>query len=409
MHTIGLPRWLSGTECTCQCRRRRFDQWFGRIPHALSNYVRVPQLLSLCSTAWELQLLKPVHSRAHALQQEKPPQWRVHVPQLEKPPLPATREKPMQQQRPSTAKNLSIKLSLFNAQNRLDYYSQFFISSLLQKYTSESLAQRLGSYLPLEGCCCSVTQSGPPLFYPMGCSTPGLPVLHHLPELAQTHVHWVSDAIQPSHPLSSPFPPTFNLSQHQAFSQWVSSSHQVAEVLESQPHHQSFQWIGETSFGIDWFDLLTIQRTLKSLLQYHSWKASILRHSAFFMVQLSQPYVTTGKTTALTIWTFVGKVMSLLLNMLSRLVTAFLPLEQRKNISLPHWGWAWSYDFLGPAVWAVCQLWIKSLNSLHVCFSPLWCFHYPHDKIETCRADLGVWSQIQLNLVKLSWDQPKPS
>ena len=164
------------------------------------------------------------------------------------------------------------------------------------------------------------------LYNTMDCSTPGFPVLHHLPELAQT-LHRVCDAIQPSHPLSSPFPPAFNLSQHQGFSQWVSSSHQVAKVLELQSQHQSFQWIGLTSFRIDWFDLLAIQRTLKSLLQYHSWKASILRHSAFFMVQLSHPYMTTEKTTPLNIWTFIGKVMSLLLNMLSRFVTAFLPLE----------------------------------------------------------------------------------
>ena len=83
---------------------------------------------------------------------------------------------------------------------------------------------------------------------PMDCSTPGLPVHHQLPELAQTHVHRVGDAIQPSHPLSSPSPPTFNLSQHQGLFQWVSSSHQVARVLEFQLQHQSFQWIFRTDF-----------------------------------------------------------------------------------------------------------------------------------------------------------------
>ena len=115
--------------------------------------------------------------------------------------------------------------------------------------------------------------------------------------------------------LSSPFPPAFSLSQHQGLFQWVSSSHQVAKVLELQLQHQSFQWIFRTdSFRIDWFDLLAI----------HSSKASILWHLAFFMVQLSHPYMTTGKTIALTGRTFVSKVRSLLFNMLSRFVIAVL-------------------------------------------------------------------------------------
>ena len=94
----------------------------------------------------------------------------------------------------------------------------------------------------------SVAQSCPTLCDPMDCSTPGLSVLHQLLELTQTHVHWVRDAIQPSHPLSSPSPPAFNLSQHQGLFQWVSSSHQVAKELELQPQHQSFQWIFRTDF-----------------------------------------------------------------------------------------------------------------------------------------------------------------
>ena len=94
----------------------------------------------------------------------------------------------------------------------------------------------------------SVAQSCPTLCNPMNCSMPGLPVHHQLPEFTQTHVHWVSDAIQPSHPLSSPFPPALNLSQHQGLFQWVSSPHQVAEVLEFQLQHQSFQWISRTDF-----------------------------------------------------------------------------------------------------------------------------------------------------------------
>ena len=155
---------------------------------------------------------------------------------------------------------------------------------------------------------------------PMDCSTPGFPVLHHFPELAQTHVHQVNDAVQASHPLRSPSPPAFNLSQQQGLFQRVSSSHQVAKVLKFQLQHQSFQWIFRTySFRMDWFDLLAVQGTLKSLLQHHSSKVSILQRSAFFMIQLSHPYMTTGKTIALTRRTFVSKVMSLLFNMLSRL------------------------------------------------------------------------------------------
>ena len=96
----------------------------------------------------------------------------------------------------------------------------------------------------------SVAQSCPTLCDPMDFSTPGLPVHHQLLEFTQTHVHWVGDAIQPSHPLSSPSPPTFNLSQHQDLFQWVSSSHQVARVLEFQLQHQSFQWIFRTGFYI---------------------------------------------------------------------------------------------------------------------------------------------------------------
>ena len=153
---------------------------------------------------------------------------------------------------------------------------------------------------------------------------PGFPVLHQLPELAQTHVHQVGDAIQPSQPLSPPFSPAFNLSQHQGLFQRVSSSHQVAKVLEFHLQHQFFQLIFRLiSFRMDWLDLLALQGTLRSLLQHHSSKASILGHSAFFITQLSHPYMTTGETVALTRWTFVDKVMSLLFNKLSRLVIDF--------------------------------------------------------------------------------------
>ena len=173
----------------------------------------------------------------------------------------------------------------------------------------------------------SVTQSCPTLCDPMDCSTPGLPVHHQLLEFTQTHAHWVSDAIQLSHPLSSPSPPTFNLSQHQGLFKRVSSLH------IRWPKYWSFsfsispsnEYSGLIFFRMDWLDLLAVQGTLKSLLQYHSSKASILWHSAFFRVQLSHPYMTTGKTLGLPRWTFAVKVMSLLFNMLSRLVITFLP------------------------------------------------------------------------------------
>ena len=169
-----------------------------------------------------------------------------------------------------------------------------------------------------------VTQSCLTLCDPMNRSTPGLPVHHQLLEFTQTHVHRVGDAIQPSHPLSSPSSPAFSLSQHHSLFQW--------SVLHIKwPKYWSFsfsispsnEYSGVISFRIDWFDLLEVQGSLKSL-QHHSSKASILQHSAFFMVQLSHPHTSTGKSIALTTWTFVGKVISLLFNMLSRLVTAFL-------------------------------------------------------------------------------------
>ena len=172
----------------------------------------------------------------------------------------------------------------------------------------------------------SVTQSCPTLCNAMNCSTPGRPVHHQLPEFTQTHIHQVSDAIQPSHPLSSPSPPAPNPSQHQSFSnestlhmRWPKYWSFSFSIIPSKEHP------GLIFFRMDWLDLLAVQGTLKSLLQDQSSKASILWHSAFFVVQLSHPYMTTGKTIALTRWTFVGKVVSGLLNMLSRLVITFLP------------------------------------------------------------------------------------
>ena len=161
----------------------------------------------------------------------------------------------------------------------------------------------------------SVAQSCPTLCDPMNRSTPDLPLHHQLPEFTQTHVHRVSDAIQPSHPLSSPSPPAPNPSQHQSLLQSVNSSHEVAKVLEFQLQHHSLQRNPRADLlqnGL--VGSLAVQGTRKSLLLYHSSKASILRRSAFFTVHLSHPSMTTGKTIALTRWTFVGKVMSLIFN-----------------------------------------------------------------------------------------------
>ena len=161
----------------------------------------------------------------------------------------------------------------------------------------------------------------------MNRSTPGLPVHHQLPEFTQIHVHRVSDAIQPSHPLSSPSPPAPTPPSIRVFSN-------ESTLCMRWPKYWSFSFSiipskeipGLISFRMDWLGLLAVQGTLKSLLQYHSSKASILQHSAFFTVQLSHPYMTTGKTTALTRWTFVGKVVSLLLNISNTFVSEFITL-----------------------------------------------------------------------------------
>ena len=161
----------------------------------------------------------------------------------------------------------------------------------------------------------------------MNHSTPGLPVHHQLPEFTQTHVHQVGDAIQPSHALSSPSPPAPNPSQLRVFSNestlrmWWAKYWSFSFSIGPFDEHP-----GVVSFRMD---LLAVQGTLKRLLQHHSSKASILRCSAFFTVQLSHTYMTTGKTIALIRWTFVGKVISLLLTMLSRLVISFLPRSNR--------------------------------------------------------------------------------
>ena len=155
----------------------------------------------------------------------------------------------------------------------------------------------------------------------MNRSTPSPPVHHRLLEFTQTHVHRVGDAIQPSHPLLSPSPPPSTFPSIRVFSnesalhmRWLKDWSFSFNISPSNEHTELI------SFRMDWLDVLAVQGTLKSLLQHRSSKASILWCSAFFIVQLSHPYMTTGKTIALTRWTFVGKVMSLLFNMLSRLV-----------------------------------------------------------------------------------------
>ena len=150
-------------------------------------------------------------------------------------------------------------------------------------------------------CFCSVAPSCLALCDPMDCSMPRFPVLHHLLDLAQTHVHCVGDAIPPSHPLLSPYPPAFYFHSIRVFSnesalciRWPKDWSFSFSVSPSNEHY------GLISFRIDWLDLFAVQGTLKSLLQHCSSKTSILRCSAFFMVQLLHPYKTTGKTTALT-------------------------------------------------------------------------------------------------------------
>ena len=159
----------------------------------------------------------------------------------------------------------------------------------------------------------------------MNCSMPGFPVLHCLLEFAQTHVHWVSDAIQPSHPLSPHSPPARNLSHHQSLLQWVDTLHQVAKKYWSFSFsiRAANEHSGLSFFKVYCFYLLTIQETVRSL-QHHSCKTSILWHSTLFMIRFSHSYMTTGKTIALTIWTFVHKTMYLLFLYAVKVDTVFL-------------------------------------------------------------------------------------
>ena len=143
-------------------------------------------------------------------------------------------------------------------------------------------------------CCCSAAQACPTLCDPMDCSTPGLPVPNYLLEFAQVHVRCFSDAIQPSHPLTPSSPSALNLSQHQGYFQWVICSNQMTKILEPQTKYWCFSISPSNKhpgliFRMDWLDLLAVQGTLRSLLQHHSSKASILRRSALVTVQLLHP------------------------------------------------------------------------------------------------------------------------
>ena len=184
-------------------------------------------------------------------------------------------------------------------------------------------------------CYCSVTNSSLTLCDLMDCSMPGSSVHHYVPEFAQVHVHWVDDAIQPLSHLICPL-----LLMPSIFPSIRVFSNGLALCIRW-PKYWGFSfsispandYSGLVSFKLDWLDLLAVQGTLKSLLQHHSSKASILWHSASFMVPLSHLYTTTGKAIALTIRTFVGKVMSLLCNTLSRFIIAFLPRSKCRLIS----------------------------------------------------------------------------
>ena len=166
----------------------------------------------------------------------------------------------------------------------------------------------------------------------MNHSMPGLPVHHQFPESSQTHVYWVGDAIQPSHPLSSPFPPAFNLSQNHGLFQWVSSSHQVAKVLEFQLQCQSFQWTLRTD--LLWDGLVGSPCSPRDS-QESSPKPQFKSINSSVFSFLYSPTLTSiheyRKTIALTRRTFVGKVVSLLFNMSSRLVITFLPRWKKKK------------------------------------------------------------------------------
>ena len=182
--------------------------------------------------------------------------------------------------------------------------------------------------------CHSVAKSRLTLCDFMDCNVPGFPVIHHPLELAQTHVYWVGDTIQPSCPLASPSPPAFNFPSIRVFFNDLTLHIRWPKVWSFRFNiSPSSEHSGLISFRMDWLNLLAVQGTLKSLLQHHSSKALVLQCSAFFVVQLSHPYVMIGKTIAFTIWTFVDKVISLLFKILFRFVIAFVPRSKHLLIS----------------------------------------------------------------------------
>ena len=211
----------------------------------------------------------------------------------------------------------------------------------------------------------------------MNSSSSGFPVQHQLPEFTQTHAHWVDDVIQPSHPLSSPSPHSSIFPSIRVFSNESALCFRCPEYWSfSFNISPSNEHPGLISFRIDWLDLLAVQGTLKSLLQHHTSKVSILHHLVFLIVYLSHPCMTTGKTIALTKQTFVDKVISLLFNMVPRLVTTFLPRNKHLFISWLQWFWTppkkksatvstvWPsicHEVMGPDV-MILIFWILSLK-----------------------------------------------
>ena len=232
----------------------------------------------------------------------------------------------------------------------------------------------------------------------MDCSTPGFPVLHLLPKFAQTHVHLDGDVIQPSHSLVPPFllPSIFSsiriFSSDQLFA--PDGQRASASVLSN-------EYSGLISFRMDWLDLLVAQQTLKSLLQHHSSKAPILQYLAFFIVQLSHPNTTTGKTIALTVQTFLSKVISLLFNMLSRLFIAFPP--RRKHL-LILWLQSLSTEILKPRKIKSVTISIVSPSICHeviardVMFLVFWMLSFKPTFSFSSRSSL-----IPLHFLPLGW------
>ena len=200
------------------------------------------------------------------------------------------------------------------------WYSAFFIVELPHPYICSDQFS-------------SFSQSYPTLCDHMDHRSPSLPVHHQLPESTQTHAHWVCYAIQPFHPLSSPCPPSLNLSQHQGLFPWVSSSHQLGKVLEFQLQQQFFKWTSRTDLlKMEWLHFLKS----KGFSRVFS-KITVQKHhlffSSFYIVQLSHSYMTTGEIITLTRQTFVGQVMSLLFNRQCRLLINFL--SKRKHLLIP--------------------------------------------------------------------------